>query len=473
MAFILALRKAEDFSPAAITYFDLSSYTNGFDLAEGGWIPAIASNGDLEVEEVLTLMVKSTTVDGLATALQNLYDRVNEAKYYENGIERYGIWLCAQLVGETNVRQALIKLIKPSTGSPFATRQVEAKYFIKEFQLGLIRTPWWEGIVPTLYQPTSLNLVGGTFNYTTYVGSPGTVVGDVSARIALMKIMGHLGSGGILDKLWFGFRTDRYGTLANFQSYWSLRKAAIFDADTTGGVAHADATAKDGFKTITTFATVATLIPRAYIRVTDVTANPADQRGSYTVLLRAKNSAAGTTRVRLKDGMYYSLNYRTQARVAIASTSWLFYELGTVSIPSPGRLINGTSEVAQYAMVIDAERISGACSLEMDCLVLIPNNEGYIFTEDAPVDFASSLEAWAMQYIDGRSSVVARYSGVAAKLGTIKASGGLPTGVGIVVAAGQRETVSTLADHVDLDIHALNRWAILRGAEGLAGDDPD
>ncbi len=464
MAFTLSLIKRDDFT-VDISSLVLTGYTQGIDLAEGAWIPGIAGDEDEEVEEVLNLRIKSNSVDGLATILQNLSEKIKEVGNFKDDVEQYGVWLKAQLVGETNSRYALITRAGQKAITPFAARQVEAGYFVKEYQLGLVRTPWWEATGIKLYQPTELNLVGGVFNYTTYVGSPGVVVGDTAARIAYMKIKGHASSStNALQKFWFGFRSPRFGTLANFQSYWSLRKGIGFGADTTGGLTNVDATAKDGYKTITTFATTPALSWRVDIRVRDITANYTDQRGSYTVLLRAKNSAAGTVRVRMEDGFYYSAGYRTQARVSISSSSWQFYELGTVRIPSPGRLINGISDTGEYRIRIDAERISGGCALEMDCLVMIPNNEGYIFSDGCMV-YDTVQDTRIVQSADGRNFSVEYIGTWEQKVGKPRVFGGLPLGNGIVVAAGQQPTVSVLADHVDLDINVYNRWAVLRGAE--------
>ncbi len=466
MAFQLLLAKREDFI-SDINTFSLAGFTAGIDLDEGGWTPAEPTEGDEQLEEMLTLQIKSTTTDGLAVIAQNLREKIKEVGYYKDEAERYGIWLRSQLTGETNARQALILEARQRPVSPLAARQVEAGFFIKQYELGLVRTPWWESLLTQLYDSIlGVSCVGGTYDYTTYGGSPGVVVGDTAGRLALIRFDGHDGGGGPLTKFWTGFRSNRFGNRANFQSYWSLRKGAAFDADTTGGTTNADATAKDGYKTITTFATVATLLRRVTIRNSDVTATPIDQRGSYMVLLRAKNSAAGTVRVRLTDGLYSSVGYRIQSRVPISSTSWQFYELGTVNIPSPGKLINTDLAVGSYAMGIDAERISGACSLEMDCLVLIPIGEGYVFVDGANVQYSApnTNPMFVTQHADGRTASVQNTT-EPVSVGTPRVGGGVPTGNGILVLAGQRVSSSVLADHIDMSMSVYPRWSLLRGAE--------
>lgn len=466
MAYVLTLAKRDDGS-ADIDTLSLAGYTAGFDMALGGYLPQVVDASDPEawLAESITLRLHGSSVDNVAALEQALQDKVRECQNWQDDAERYGVWLRCQATGETGGRQALLRKLRGKALSDVYTPQLESLYWIRKYALEMERKGLWEETSFSNYTATGLNLVGGMSDLT--AGGSGAVEGDEYARLALTNILGVNGGGGPIERAWLGFRSTRHGTRANFQTYWSLRKSAAFDADTTGGTANADATAKDGYKTITTFATVATLLRRATIRCQDVTANYSDQRGTFTILLRAKNSAAGTVRVRLADGLYSNTTLRTQSRAVISSTSWKFYEMGTVTIPSPAKLFNATSYLQNYAMGIDAERISGACSLEMDCLVLIPIDEGFVYAEGMQVQYSggSTEPCYIAKKADGRVDATQFISSVAVSMCPAKVSKGMPVGSVSIVGAGQRSTVSTLADNVTVDMYLYRRWKFMRGAE--------
>ncbi len=465
MAATLALVRRDDFS-SDIDTLSLLGYTAGFQLAEDGWDPMTPLEGQDALDEAMTLRVSGSSHDNLAAVLQPLSQKRLEAGWYESGAERYGVWLRAKLTNETNTRQALVKKLNHAARR-MHSRAVSAGNKIPEYTLHVRRTPYWEATSSVDYALTSLNSVGGSTDYTTYGGSPGVVVGDVAARLASVKFSGVNGDGGPLNKFWLGFRTNRYGNRANFQSTWSLRNAFYSDTDTSKGTTNPDATAKDGYKTITTFATVPTLLTRIKCRVTDITANPTDQRGNFTVLLRAKTTGTAVVRLRLGDGLQGDATFNYRSRVTLSWLSWQFVELGSVQIPNIGRLVEGSSYASNTTLVIDAERVSGSGNLEMDCLIMVPTDEGWLYGEGGSVEYTGgdSRPFYVQEKADGRKEAMAFASSLPSAVGTAKITGGLPVGNGILVLGAMRATSSTLTDVCNLDMRAYPRWESLRGAE--------
>ena len=384
MTAVLSLVRRDDFT-GDIDFISLLAFTNGFSLVDDGWRQHVDGGDDGRVIDTITFMVRAATQDALAGVLQALDDKIEQvAAYTRDEVEIYGIWLRAKMNNETGTRQALIRSAKRSPialWSGYSGSASGGYFYVERHSLAIERDANWEASSLTNYFPGSINSVGGT-------ATVGTAAGEKPARLARVKLDGDLTSGGPLTKLWLGFRTDRFGNKANFVPTWSLRLGDTFGADTTGAVANADATAKDGFKVITTFATTPALAQRVIISVASVTANRSDQRGTFLVLLRAKLTGAGTVRVRMKDGLDQLKALKARPRVPISGTNWQLYELGSVQIPSPGRVYSATQLLDSFAIAIDAEQIGGTPStpaLHMDCLVLISMAEGWLSVTIDPI----------------------------------------------------------------------------------------
>jgi hypothetical protein len=367
----------------------------------------------------------------------------------------------AQLSAETAARKALIySLRRENTGQAGQyTLDGSAGNVSRTTTIQLERGPWES----TTYIDARVEAVGCLASYT---DTTKTISGDMPARIGYAKIEGT--GAGTLYKFWMGFRTARYGIAANFQPYWSLSKAAAFDDDTTGGKTNPDNTARESCKTITTFATVTTLLRRATIRCSDVTSYPEDQRGTFRVLLRAKITGTAVVRVRLADGMYAAAAFTSRQRVSISSTSWQFYDMGSATVPVPGRFLTSAGQEANSAMGIDAELVSGSGDLEMDCLCMVPMSEGYVYADGGIVaDNNDSLVA--SQLPEGGAIAIAYQSYTAFKTGNCTILKGLPVGAVYVMLCAQRETESyfdgSSSDAVDIGLRYFPRWGELRGAE--------
>ena len=470
MVDILQFYQYEDFLSAAGA-LDLLAFASGFELEDKGWVPKVSKGDGKDVSEVISLVSRASTIDGLATVRQTLDEKVKQVKYYQDKVEKYGVYLYTKINGETNARHALVvSLVYELDGSPFQGASADG-YFYQVLTLRVTRKPEWEppSMGEYITGPGETDLIGGMFDYSTYVSNPGAVTGDLPARLAAVEFSTL--ETYPLAKFWVGFRTERFGARANFQSYWSLRKSILFDADTTGSTSYYDTTAQDNYHARTIFSYTA-LRRRCTIRVIDVSPTYyAEQRGHFTVLLRARLTASGVVRVRLADGIYNTLTStmtgRVQGRIPITSTSWNFYELGSVQIPSPGRLIAGIYALKNYAMGIDAERVSGSCNLDYDVLIPIPDNEGFVYADGGNCAFAGgNISPLVVQeHADGTKDSFALNSTQIVNTGLPIINGGLPTGLGLYVIAGQRETSSVKGDTIRMDMHDKRRWLSMRGSE--------
>ncbi len=435
----------------------LLSYTDGFELAHDGWQVNVGSEDDDLVTEVLTLRGKAANHNTLATKLQSLIDKsmVQTRRFFNTDAEKYSVWLRAQLTNETNVRQALITGM--TIGKlPLYSRPANINSKLPTVVLALDRNPCWEDTTSITITESGINSVGGTTAGSSY----GTVYGDVPARIAKTLLQGINN----MVEFWIGFRSDRYGTPANFQSTWSLRKGTNY-ADTTVGTGggNTDATAKDGYKAYVSTWSTPGLVERVRIKVGDVTSNFIDQRGNFTVLLRAKVTGTAVCRVRLGDGVDGGINFRFRGRVPISSTSWKLYPMGTVQIPTPGRNFNTSSYVRAAAMRIDAELVSGSGNLDLDCLILIPNDEGFIYSNNSG---ASPDEITIFHHPDGKAVSASQLSSIQLDSGHPQIVGGAPTGSSfVIVVAGQGESSSSLAATLAITMTCRQRWLSLRGSE--------
>ena len=464
MAAQVKLVRRGDFS-SDISSLSLFNYEDGFSLARNGWTQMVAHDDDASVSEVLTLHIESTDHDDLASKIDALDDKIREVAWYRDSSERYGIWLRTQMPDETEARQALILNARGSNTASLYAPPVSPGNFMREgYELALERMPWWEATSSHAYTTSSLSCLGGMESY-------GIVYGNKPSRIARTNFVGSAaGAGGGEDPLyefWMGFRTDRFGDRTNFVPVWDIGQSNdSTPSNDTSSVS--DTTAEGGYKWRCSFG--ADLDPAMLKRVSTAvmshTSNYADQRGEYVVLVRMKVGSGTTCHIRLEDGFTYTSALRAQPRVKVDSTSWYLYPLGTVNIP-PSRGIVEADFLRQYGFDIYAERTAGSSYLDMDCLILIPYNEGFIHVSGGGVKYIlgdtrpitvkvhpnEDMDGWWYTLNMPYASVAVESEGYA-----------LPVGAGSLVLAGQRETAHDLDDRVIVRLYTYRRYRTLRGA---------
>lgn len=458
-----------DFS-GDIASLSLLGYTDGFNLAYDGWRQAVASDSDDRVAEALTLRVRGTDPDDLASKLHGLDAMLDEVGRHDEAAERYGVWLRVQIDDEANTRQALLTAASVGPLALYASPASPGS-FLRRYRLALERMPWWESILRSQYYLPAVSCLGGMATY-------GTVYGNKPARIARTRIYGSTADGpeagdeGLFE-FWLGFRTDRFGDQTNFVPVWDLGEAS----DSTGvndTASVADATAYGGYKWQCSFGTE-TLLERVRATLQAQTSDYSDQRGEFAVLLRAKVGASTVCQVQLRDGFVYSSALRAHQRVTISSANWFLYPLGTVRIP-PSHGVIGAGSLRFYGFELFASRTSGSNNLDIDCLVLIPTAEGSLHVDISPLQGVSN---GGVKYIlgDTRPIVVHMFpdgdsdgwwytsNNPWATVAVEPSAYAMPVAsTGRIILAGQRETEGhDLDDYVDVDLYANRRYRTLRG----------
>jgi len=437
----------------------------GFVLKRDGWVQAIASDSDTSVQEVFTFRIKGSSSDNLATQVQALDTKIRQVNdWLKNpGVERYQVWLRVKMNNETLERQAMVKSIR---GTAIAVQALEAQLDsdVEDYQVAIERTPWWEDpyAYPTTTAKTNINSIGGLATLSE------TIRGDVPARLAKVSLTPPDAVSPMSD-YWLGWKTNRFGVAANFQPVWSIGDSGLPLIADTAQVA--DGTAYGTNKLQCTFASGATFLARCINQLGGSTGVDADQRGSYTVLLRAKMSDASVARVRIEAGFAPGItlyNPVIRSRQVVSGTAWRLYEVGNVSIP-PTR-IYATHTLTNFAIQLDAERLSGAGYLDVDCFILIPVDDGMVKLS-APIGVTTT----------GKSINV--FQRVTDDLGALFEEGGnvlysvivKPTGKWalpayddspvLVVAAQDVTAGSVKGKLVNMSYTYIPRWRTLRGNE--------
>lgn len=437
-------------------------------LAEEGWVQSIAKPGDARVNEVITLHIVGTSDDDLASKVQALDEKIKQANWYRPPIETKSVWLRSKTLNETGIRQAQILAARRSDGiqitSPFAYKNSIAK----EYKLALERTPFWESLYPYPVESfTMLSVLGGAATLS------GTVRGDANARLIRLVLTPPSGLPAPFNDFWLGFKSNRHGNPANFVSVWTLHVAPTIRAIDTTAVA--DSSAYNGTKAVTTFATQPGLTPlgRASTFVSDMTGNVADQRGLYAVLLRAKVSNTSTqVRVQLLFG-FGSTNtgaitepiYRS--RQLITQDQWQLYPMGDISIP-PAH-VDSSFILSNVGVQILAERLVGTGNLELDCIILMPVDDGFIYVR-APTEIIYITPLVIIQNPDDsiRVAIANTNFQVFFTPSPTPRNLSLPSNDSsprIIVAAQGDLNGSSKTDTIDVAITYATRWATLRGSE--------
>ena len=143
MAEQLALVQKDDFT-ADIDQISLISETDGFKAAYGGWKQQATPDKNGHIIETIKLRARGTSIDNLASKLQGLADKAWQVERYAP-IDRYPVWLRAQLPGETSARQAFVYGLEHEQASSVFDVALRNQYRLNEYMLAIERSPYWEG----------------------------------------------------------------------------------------------------------------------------------------------------------------------------------------------------------------------------------------------------------------------------------------------------------------------------------------
>jgi hypothetical protein len=430
-------------------------------LRQGGFAPKTGSRAKLT--ETLRLRADGSAAEIALgeKAIQGLLEQAR--RYMEDPHLKQGVWLEWSVDGEPGAgTQAAKRAFVYDGALELAMPAVSRGGFARGTTFGnlaLTRHPLWENTVYEQFTAAAVSVLGGKADLSGEAAYCGTEPGRLE-NVELTQAHGAL-------RTWMGIR-PWYDGIANFVSLWELE---LGTPGTDTAVDH-DATASPGgaghTKLTCTFATVATRVERVQILLGDVcgVANREHNIGRYLVLLRAKNSAAGTCYLRMRSGMDGTPQATQGDNVAVESTAWHLYELGQVQFPPPGYRQENPQHLilGNCGIWLDAERVSGACSLELDCLVLIPT-WSMVMIDNQAFSGDVGIITWAVTLPDDTAFVVESSGGGAGPSYADPAPSNwcMPREPGVLVLACDQTAGSSLVDTVDLEIYWDPRWRLYRG----------
>jgi len=471
-------------------------YDEGWKIRYDGWAQGVTqSTGDkwTNVEERVTMRIVGSTANDLSSKLIKLDTIVNDIQFHLNSNSNRIYWLFTAIDNEAaplgdeyhqSYRICPVINIASSFNEGLFRRGGTT---ILQYTIIVTRLPFWEGlnynVTSESYRAfnidevkTNVSTVGGMSTFSN------SILGTAPARVTRLRFAVNSGGGGPITTAWLGFRSSMLGTPADFVPVWELEDTAAANrgADTSVASESSDTSpsgSTSNNKLRCTFGTPA-MASRAIITLADVTTSTQrdDQRGRHLVLLRAKGSGL-TAYIRMDSGYSGAANWRTGTRILVDSTSWYLYPLGYITIPATRMsefetLEGGAATFNNFGVRINAQLASGSGTLDMDCLILIPQDEGAVYINNANLEYTSSTPGWADVGYDPFNNTyqVNRLSPWLAVDKTLEAQFehlALPNGSGnIVILAAQRASSQVLADVMGISFFGRFRWRSLRGTEG-------
>ena len=408
--------------------------------------------------ELMALATSSgTSVSTIIAGQQAIFEALEGARRFHDDPHEYmSWWLEANADGETTRRSLLYKgsmqmLSKPV--NPLLTCNAARA------QLSLSRHPFWENDYHTTQYEYTVDVLGDARDFT-------NIKGDVLARPYAFQISGD--TGGPLTEFWAGFRPEYWNT-ANFEPTWECEDGSM---GTDSSVTDPDALARGSKSVRCDFSTETGMDKRLRVSVAQVcTANGHNswlhQVGSYTALLRCKVTA-GTIGVRLGQAYYYSpdTDYILSEEQFLTHTSYKLVDMGVVEIVPGGNYRWSTSDdTKQYTLAIFAEQVSGSGSLDVDCIILVPNRHSF-YASGCQVSQLAGTPLYIYTGEDDRHIARGYFSGDPNYNINFSPSPqwGIPNGDSVLVVAGQRDGARTLGDKIDLTVLYIPRWSMYEGS---------
>jgi hypothetical protein len=453
-----------DSGPIDAETLHLYGGADGFRLREDGWLRAVGAYNADRVRETMTLSLEAADTDDLAALVQLLALWQKRIARSTDTVIARGVWLRVKMDSESSASQAPLFSLDYEPAEDFLTN---AGSYITKLVVTFERGPWESVTWSSTVQKTGLASLGGMAQLSE------TIRGDMPARLPMIGVE----TADNLRRIWIGFRSSDYGTPANFVPVWPLHlvNSGARSADTTPA---SDSDAYDGTRLTCDFSSTADLAQRVLIQAQDVSAHTSDLLGHFAVLLRARMSAAASeAHVRIGFGFGNRSTYTLANPVwrplqRVTSTSYRLLEMRSIMIP-PDEIFQSFTN---FSISIAARRVSGSGALQIDCLGLVPLDEGMlkVVTDE---DLHGSTNANVLRVSQSPGGRVAGHViqgsyGMPLREVTGKAevdpiAWGLPAADAApsVVTFAERATVSTKTDTLSFNYFAIPRWKLLRGGE--------
>lgn len=464
MAQILKLTHAD------LADLSLLSGGNGLQLERRAWLPNVATvtpgRTPPPVQENLTCVLKTTagTMDAIATFMQNLaeYQRYC-TEYAVDNTRQSPVYLQSKLNTETGTRQCIVYAIDWAMTSNLYDGKDEAG--TTELTITIERGPFYEDTaqtaMPVLSTDSGLARVWD-------VTSATAVAGDVRARVDNIRFEEK--SSNAIGRIWCGWRSEgKHGDLTKFEPIWEVEDAGSLGTGVTG--TDATASPSGGSNNKVQWAAVSSSTLLAEIRMLDIITTTADidkNFGRFLFLVRAKVSA-GTWTLRARFG--YSLNDDDELVRApafdVSSTSWNTYEMGVYTMPTRDiRTLTPVNADDQYSCVQIWGKTAGAGTLDLDCVIPIPVDEGYAVIKNIKAGLNEGI--YLGETVAGRPYA---YSELSAGFHNVEydvVDFGPRPGNNYLVLSWARDDESRLTDQIGVGAATsgwYDRWRLLRGAD--------
>jgi len=402
-------------------------------------------------------LVAQASVSSVLSAVNEIESALESVRrYFADPLYDESWWLEWNLDGESAKRSLLYRgNLQFPTGvgyGPFAPDGFVAR-------LSLTRHPLWESPSESFASSSGVSTLGGFFTLSS--------IGGTAPARPRFRVYGNSVT---LCEFWLGWQPVYTGT-SSLDTVWEL------ETQDNGGDTYYhhsdcdDATALDasnGYYTECDFGSDASMAIRTVTLLKDVVAsNYSHFAGRWLVLLRARCDASTVAGVRIKIN-YTNSDYSQFMGETVyidGSTAkgqtWSFYEMGEAQFPPMGSEYLTDYALKHIGVVIEAERVSGNGSLEMDCLVLVPAAHMIHVTG---ADSSSSSMPIEMQVLpDDRPSVVgydSDYVKLFLDLSTREPY--IPTGDVLFGLAGQGEQTQWLTVTTDVLVYYYERWKSYR-----------
>jgi len=329
---------------------------------------------------------------------------------------------------------------------------------------------------------------GSAIDYTLttqgYADEPG---GDMPARLATLQLECYGNATADYTEHWIGFRSaDKHPMAGGYHhvALWEIEDATPITGDTTAVTVGAASPGTGNSALRCTFASGSGWLQRAAFTLAGLSLR-ADDVGTFLVLLRAANSAAGSViEAQLRCGFPDNITLYSEIAQLTLGTFQVF-NLGLLTLPF--RDYRAAANMAALVTDGDAEiqiwlrRLSGTATTDLDCLTLLPADEFLLHATNLRVGNAETLyPIWGYigQAPEGHFGAVSAevrdvisYHRASAE---VAASGeGVPIGPGqLYLVSVRADGTNSIADQVTVTPFVYTRWCSLRGTRSRWVDWP-
>lgn len=464
------------------TELNLQGGATGLQLLDDGYLPKIPPEVPGRVAPPIVEEVRLTSAaashDALAVYVQSLANFQRwAARYRADPYEAFPVWLYAQLLNETGQRRALVRAIEWSYVSSWFAGAFSADNR-QNLAVSIERGPYWEATsAVALATETPAARVASLYDPT----SSADILGDAAGRLTLSALTYTATT---LDRLWLGIRSDeKHGQAENLQFVWECEVGTVpagMALTTQSDASNINALANNCVQILPATASFADWTMVNAIRldsVVNIVTYPdlRQQFGLFTWFLRCKiSSAVPTYDVQLRfgyDGMA-DADYIQGDIINVTSdgTNWNVFKMAVQGLPlRDPHVATASSSAATPDLYTNVQiwvrnHVFGY-AFYMDCLILMPVDEGYLFV-DAAMDTDQNESLQFSESPDAHLGVYTLTTGnrVKAVPEFDAALFRLPPGDGRIVALIARTSTQFTTDRVTFSGSYTPAYHSLKGA---------